>query len=121
MNRRLFFGAAGAAFAALAAPARAHAMLVGAEPPVGAHVGGPVCALRLTFSERLELTLCALAVFSGDGAQLQHGAPALESAGKTLVVAITPPLAAGRFIVRWRAVSVDTHVTEGDFSFAVGP
>jgi methionine-rich copper-binding protein CopC len=32
-----------------------------------------------------------------------------------------PKLAAGRYRVAWRAVSVDTHVTEGDFTFEVKP
>jgi methionine-rich copper-binding protein CopC len=32
-----------------------------------------------------------------------------------------PPLAPGRYRVAWRAVSVDTHVTAGDYAFDVGP
>ena len=31
------------------------------------------------------------------------------------------PLSAGSYRVHWRVLSVDTHVTEGNFSFHVGP
>jgi methionine-rich copper-binding protein CopC len=31
------------------------------------------------------------------------------------------PLAPGDYKVVWRAVSIDTHVTEGDFAFHVRP
>jgi methionine-rich copper-binding protein CopC len=30
-----------------------------------------------------------------------------------------PQLAPGRYRVKWRVLSVDTHVTEGDYSFDV--
>jgi methionine-rich copper-binding protein CopC len=30
-----------------------------------------------------------------------------------------PPLEPGRYRVTWRVLSVDTHVTEGDFTFEV--
>jgi methionine-rich copper-binding protein CopC len=30
-----------------------------------------------------------------------------------------PQLAPGRYQVKWRVLSVDTHVTEGDYSFDV--
>ena len=30
-----------------------------------------------------------------------------------------PPLLPGRYYVYWKVLSKDTHVTEGDFSFAI--
>jgi copper resistance protein C len=32
-----------------------------------------------------------------------------------------PALAPGRYRVVWRVLSLDTHVTEGDFTFDVAP
>jgi methionine-rich copper-binding protein CopC len=32
-----------------------------------------------------------------------------------------PALPAGRYTVAWRVLSVDSHVTEGTFSFRVAP
>ena len=37
--------------------------------------------------------------------------------GRYLFASIPP----GVYTVRWRVVSVDTHATQGDFSFRVGP
>jgi Uncharacterized protein, homolog of Cu resistance protein CopC len=31
-----------------------------------------------------------------------------------------PPLAPGKYRVKWRALSADAHVTQGDFTFEVG-
>ena len=39
---------------------------------------------------------------------------------KQLVLAV-PPLGPGRYRVIWHVVSVDTHRTEGEYTFTVGP
>ena len=39
---------------------------------------------------------------------------------KHLAVSVTA-LPTGRYRVVWRVISVDTHVTEGDFTFDVAP
>jgi copper resistance protein C len=36
-------------------------------------------------------------------------------------VPIAKPLSAGEYAVRWQAVSVDTHHTQGTFEFTVKP
>ena len=38
-----------------------------------------------------------------------------------LIAPITKPLPAGEYTVRWQAVSVDTHHTQGTFEFTVKP
>ena len=38
---------------------------------------------------------------------------------KVMVVKIGRKLAPGTYTVKWRAVSVDTHHTQGDFDFTV--
>jgi copper resistance protein C len=50
------------------------------------------------------------------------GAPKVEAGDqKVLIVPIAKALAAGDYTVRWHAVSVDTHHTQGTFSFTVKP
>ena len=39
--------------------------------------------------------------------------------GNTMHIGLKP-LNAGTYKVHWHAVSVDTHTTEGDFTFTVG-
>ena len=120
MQRRVFLFAAGA-FLALAGPAAAHAMLVRAIPAVGADVRDAPTELRLRFSERVERALCSITLADAAGHALGLGALALAPDGFTLIAPIRSGLGPGFYRVHWRAVSVDTHVTSGDFSFRVTP
>jgi copper resistance protein C len=110
---------AGASLLPLAA--LAHAFLDQAAPPVGGTVQTAPKEIRLTFSEGVEPHFSGIEVMASDGHAIATG-PALRDPGddKQLVVAM-PPLAPGRYRVRWHVVSVDTHRTEGDYSFTVGP
>jgi copper resistance protein C len=50
------------------------------------------------------------------------GAASTESGNQAvLIVPISKPLSAGVYTVRWEAVSVDTHHTQGTFEFTVKP
>lgn len=120
MQRRAFLLVSAAAFAALTAPASAHAMLAHAEPAVGATVQGPVTVLRLRFTERLEGALCRVTlVHDGRETRLEHVATDRDT--RVLVAALPAALTTGAYVVRWHVVSVDTHMTEGDYSFTVAP
>ena len=76
---------------------------------------------------RVYLWLIVESRFSGielatiDGRAIATG-PAISDPGddKQLVLAV-PTLAPGRYRVSWHVISVDTHRTEGDFTFTVGP
>jgi len=63
-------------------------------------------------------------VFSGvsvtdmSGHGVEGGAAQVR--GNTMIVLLRP-LAPGNYRVTWRAVSVDTHRTEGAYSFTVRP
>ena len=101
--------------------AQAHAFLDRASPRVGSVASKPPTEVRLTFTQNLEVTFCRVSVtgplgFGGAGAQ--RPAPGDP---KSLVVDLRAPTPPGTYVVRWRVLSVDTHVTEGDFSFQVRP
>ena len=117
--RRLAFLVSVAATVAVTSPVSAHAMLAHAEPTVGATVHAPVTVLRLRFTERIEPALCRMTLVH-DGRERALENLVVEGDGRVLTAHV-PALAAGAYTVRWRAVSVDTHVTEGDYSFAVAP
>jgi copper resistance protein C len=44
----------------------------------------------------------------------------VDSSDASLLRVALKPLASGSYEVRWRALSVDTHTTEGRFRFTVG-
>jgi copper resistance protein C len=111
--------AASLVFALTATQAFAHAQLQKATPPVGGTVGSP-SEIRLEFSEGVEPRFSKVSLTSAGGAEVPLGAEKVEGADRAvLVVPIGKQLAPGDYKVQWRAVSVDTHRTQGTYSFTV--
>ena len=102
---------------ASAALVRAHAFLDHADPRVGSTVDAAPPALRLFFTEGIEPAFSRIEVDDAKGQKLATGPPE-HPAPATLQVPL-PALPAGEYTVRWSVVSVDTHPTEGKFTFSV--
>ena len=98
-------------------PARAHAFLDHAEPRVGSTVERSPPALTLEFTEPVEEAFSRVEVLDPGGKRLETAATEHPTPA-TLRVPL-PPLAPGEYTVRWAVVSVDTHPTEGSFTFSV--
>jgi copper resistance protein C len=99
----------------------AHAFLEHAEPAVGGGVHGSPAAVKIWFTEKLESALCKLQVFDEHGKEVDKRDPTGDPGNGALLRVSLPPLKPGKYKVVWRAVSVDTHVTNGDFMFEVLP
>ena len=113
--------AAGFAFALAATSAFAHAQLEQAVPAVGGTVAPP-SEIRLKFSEGVEPHFSAIALSAEGGGAVPLGVPSLDPADPSVLIAkIGKALAPGLYTVTWHAVSVDTHKTQGSFSFTVKP
>jgi methionine-rich copper-binding protein CopC len=106
------------AIACCAAPALAHAFLRHADPGAGATLRTPPKRIALNFSEKLEAVFSGAIVTDAYGRNVQAGAAVI--AGNSILVPLRS-LAAGNYRVSWHVVSVDTHRTEGAYSFAVKP
>jgi methionine-rich copper-binding protein CopC len=100
-----------------AGPAGAHAILERASPPVGGVVSRAPAEIRLWFSERIEPRFSRARLATSAGAAIAAGSTA---SGNQLVLRV-PRLAPGSYRVTWSVVSVDTHKTEGSFTFEVRP
>ena len=106
----------------VAAPeAGAHAFLDHAAPAVGSAIHGAPAQVRLWFTQELEPAFSTLKVLDPDGRQVDKQDKQVDHADPALLQVSLPQLAPGRYRVVWRALSVDTHVTEGDFTFDVVP
>ncbi len=116
MNARSFF--AGVAIIGFAAPAFAHAFLEHAAPAAGATLATAPKQVALAFSEQLEPTFSGVTVADSANQDVEAGHAVV--AGESMSVALKP-LAPGTYRVTWHAVSVDTHRTEGAYSFTVKP
>jgi methionine-rich copper-binding protein CopC len=111
-----------AAFVLAAGQAQAHAMLEHALPRVGAVVRAAPRELRLWFSERIEPALSNMTLATAAGRPVPIGHLALVPGdGRQVTAAIPAALSPGAYRVRWRVVSVDSHRTQGDFTFEVKP
>lgn len=101
-----------------APPAYAHAFLDHAVPGVGMTVSGPVREIRITYTQGIVVAFSHVHVVSSSGAQIPVSKP-VNAGQETLVVRLGRSLGPGTYSVSWQVVSVDTHTTQGTFSFTV--
>jgi methionine-rich copper-binding protein CopC len=101
--------------------ADAHAFLRHAVPLVGSNIPTAPPVLTLDYTEGVEPRFCQVVVHDAQGQQVDkgdlHAAPSDE---KRLLLGLQP-LKQGTYTVEWHVTSVDTHHTEGTFTFTVQP
>ena len=102
-----------------AGAAWSHAFLERAEPRVGSTVKSPPSQVRVWFTEALEPAFSTLEVLNQFGERVDLGPARVDAASPALLRVPLKPLGPGTYRVKWRVLSVDTHVTEGDFNFRV--
>lgn len=101
---------------AVSGTAYAHARLDTASPAVGSTVGSSPSQVTLHFTEGLEPKFSGAQIHAGSGARVDTGS---SVSGSTMRIGIKK-LGPGTYTVQWHALSVDTHTTQGSFSFHVG-
>ena len=104
-----------------AMPLFGHAFLDHATPAVGSTVHTAPREVRLWFSEPLEPAFSRLQVFDASGKPVDGGDGRVDASDRSVLMATLAALPPGTYRVVWRVVSIDTHVTEGDFTFDVAP
>ncbi len=106
--------------AALAAAgnASAHAHLK-SETPAADSTSNGLKELRLNFSEGVEAKFTTVTVTDDGKAVAIRSIETDPSDQKLLIVTPEAPLKAGEYRVEWHAVSVDTHKSEGHYSFKI--
>ncbi len=107
--------------AAFVPDAAAHAFLDHALPAVGSTVHARPSQVQLWFTQRLEPAFTTVRVSDPSGKPVDKGDAQVDAGDATLLRVSLPQLAPGTYRVTWRVLSVDTHVTEGDFTFEVTP
>lgn len=115
---RIFRALISALAIALAAnAAQAHAFLDHATPLVGSTVSTAPTELSLSFTQNLEPSFSTVEVTGPKGARVDTGKPQIS--GNTMRVGLKAG-GPGTYHVHWHALSVDTHTTQGSFTFHVG-
>jgi methionine-rich copper-binding protein CopC len=114
-----FLPASGLAVLLLAAavPADAHAIIVAAEPAIGAVLHGSKVEVKLRFNSRIDAERSRLTLTAPDGTA-RPLALAPSDAPDTLAATIGG-LASGSYRLRWQVLAIDGHITRGDIPFTV--
>ena len=98
----------------------AHAFLKRVEPAVGSTVQTSPAEVRIWFTENIEPAFSSIRVFDASGKEVDKRDVHLDRSDHALLHVSLPQLGAGTYKVVWRVVSVDTHTTNGNFTFRVG-
>ncbi len=103
-----------------AGQASAHAFLRTATPAAGSTVHQAPAQVVIDFSEGVEPRFSTIAVQDAGGSSVATGDVYLQDGNTHLAIGLKP-LPPGRYRVEWHATAVDTHKTEGSFTFTVQP
>jgi methionine-rich copper-binding protein CopC len=109
----------GLAMLAQVSPVFAHAFLERASPPVGSELAAPPPELSITFTEGVEPLFSTIEVHGANGAAIDTGTPHVAPDSNRRLIVELPKLTPGTYTVNWHVTSVDTHKTEGNYTFTV--
>jgi methionine-rich copper-binding protein CopC len=101
--------------------ATAHSFPDQETPPAGATLSEPPSQVTIKYDAPIEKLFASLEVLNSAGQNEAVGKPEISPDGWKLSVPVNklPP---GEYTVQWRVVCIDTHHTQGSYSFIVeGP
>jgi hypothetical protein len=120
MYRFMITLVAGALATGAASLAWAHAFLDHASPAVGSSVAASPPDVTLWFTQDLEPAFSDVTVTNEAGQRVDLGNAHIPQGSPAELQIALKPLPPGTYTVSWHVVSVDTHPTEGTFTFDVG-
>jgi copper transport protein len=105
------------ALAALAFPAAAygHATLISTSPSFRAELQTGPRQIRIHFDQTVKVVAKSMQVLDAKGVNHAYDARAVG----TDLIASVRPLKTGQYTIRWQAMSADTHVVSGVWTFGV--
>jgi len=107
------------AVAAFQTLARAHAFPVRSDPRVGWTVAVSPPKVTIWFDGELEPAFSSITVYNSMKQRVDKGNSRVNGPDAAVLEVDLPPLVAGTYHVYWKVLAKDTHVTEGDFTFAI--
>jgi len=114
---------AGALCAALLAQdpgaAAAHAIVLESEPAAGATLAEPPARIYLRFNSKLEKRLSHVTLTAADGRPMSPPVKADGSEKPDQIVLSLGSLRPGAYVVRYKVLAADGHITEGALRFTV--
>jgi copper resistance protein C len=104
---------------ALCFDASAHAVLLKSEPARRAQLSKAPSEVRLWFNERLEPAYAEVSVLDAHGRAVTDARGSVAERDAKLLQLKLPELAAGKYTVKFRVLSVDGHTVQSQFFFTV--
>ncbi len=105
-----------------AGPGHAHALLERSSPAAGTVIATDQIPKKLSlwFTESVQASFNSIAVLDSDNRRVDRLNARTSDQEASRIDVDLGNLPQGAYLVRWRAVSADTHVVRGTFWFAVG-
>ncbi len=97
----------------------AHAIVVRTSPSQGGVADGNIGKVDVWYDAGIRDAFAALAVVSAAGERVDKRDAAIDSADPAHVSVGVNPLTAGKYTVRYRALSADGHMVSGAWDFEV--
>jgi methionine-rich copper-binding protein CopC len=100
-------------------PVLAHAIVISSEPAISTSVAGPDIPVTVRFNSRIDRDRSRLDVKQPDGQVTKI--PLSPNGNDDVLTGKLTGLAPGQYVLKWKALSVDGHLTRGDIPFQVMP
>jgi len=118
MDYRIARLALAALLALSASSAFPHSIVIRSNPMADAILQTAPREVAIFFSERILAARSSIVVEDANGSRVDNGDSSVDANGRVMRVSLKN-LAAGTYNVTWRAQSVDTHSSQGRYSFQV--
>jgi len=102
----------------VAAAAWAHSFPEEQNPAAGQTLAAAPSAVSIKYDAPIENLFAKLEVVDGAGNDVAASEPKVNADGLTLSVNVKP-LKPGDYTVKWAVVCIDTHHTQGSYTFSV--
>ena len=116
---KMSISAAGIAIAmSIAGVASAHSFPESQTPSAGQKLASAPAEVTINFDAPIEKLFAKLEVTGADGRDEAAGAPQISDDGRHMSVKVAS-LKPGDYTVKWAVVGIDTHHTEGSYTFSI--
>jgi methionine-rich copper-binding protein CopC len=99
----------------------AHALLTRSSPVGGGTVRSAPNEIVLRFNEPIQAAFSTVEVTGRGGERFDDGPAQIDPDQPTVLRVAVKTLEPGTYTVVWRVLSIDTHITNGHFTFKVVP
>lgn len=118
MKNRIFFWIVSLLFVlALWSPSWGHGVLIDSTPSHGAILEKSPSIVSLRFNAALELSITHLTLV--DPKKQTQDLKMTDASTIERIVATVPPLAPGVYLVKYKVLATDGHITEGSIRFTI--